>query len=210
MSLSFDPLQSSQCLSLNALSTPFTVLHGAASEPLAGGVKRSETTAASVAAHFNTMACSFGLHRDADMTLIKLIKESRRLSLNMRQCFVFLLFAQATLVLLNVMSSVLLLYPVLNGVQIMWTCIVPLPLVGASILATPPEQKLSQLHMTDVSKDHTEWRRWTRLYTWYFVARAVPIVPWECRLLYRCIFCSIITCMHPVLPPACVYVCRIQ
>eukprot|EP00041_Stephanoeca_diplocostata_P035341 m.1242134 g.1242134 ORF g.1242134 m.1242134 type:complete len:1754 (-) comp24682_c0_seq1:57-5318(-) len=176
MSLSFDPLQSSQCLSLNALSTPFTVLHGAASEPLAGGVKRSETTAASVAAHFNTMACSFGLHRDADMTLIKLIKESRRLSLNMRQCFVYLLFAQATLVLLNVMSSVLLLYPILNGVQIMWSCMVPLPLVGASFLATPPEQKLSQLHMTDVSKDRTEWWRWIRLYAWYFFARAVPIV----------------------------------
>jgi hypothetical protein len=58
--------------------TPSLFIHrNARSEPLSTALPRAETTAITVAAHFNTIPCSFGLHRDADMTLMKLIREAR-------------------------------------------------------------------------------------------------------------------------------------
>lgn len=77
MSISFDPLRSFRCLDMGPSARCEFVCHGSASEPLSTALPRAETTAMTVAAHFNTIPCSFGLHRDADVTLMKLIREAR-------------------------------------------------------------------------------------------------------------------------------------
>lgn len=190
MSVAFDPLRSPICFGMEVDSKPLIVNRGAASAALSEAVRRTETTAEMIAAHFNTIPCSFCVSRDVDFSLSILIRESRRLSLNFRQCFSFLFYGQGTLSLVNLLSQASMLPPIMNGLQVIWLILVPLPLVAASLLATPAEQGLMGLQTSDMSrKDGLEQR--VKQYSAYFALRAVPTL------------CSLVALFMIVLRDAC-------
>jgi magnesium-transporting ATPase (P-type) len=180
MSISLDPLQSHKCLTLDPVSRPQFVIHGSAPEPLSKTVRRAETTASTVAAHFNTIPCSLGLHRDADMTLMKLIREARLYCLNVRQVFGFVAFTQCTLAVLNLASSVLFLPPVMGEGDLLWMCLVPIPILSLSLLGTPPEPRLERVFMGEIDIK-TELGKKIKLFAWYLFWRGVPIA---CALIF--------------------------
>jgi len=190
MSVAFDPLRSPVCLGMEVDSKPLLVNRGAASAPLSNAVRRTETTAEMIAAHFNTIPCSFCVSRDVDFSLGILIRESRRLSLNFRQCFSFLFYGQGTLSLVNLLSQAAMLPPIMNGLQVIWLILVPLPLVAASLLATPAEQGLMGLQTSDLSRKDGLEQRVTQ-YSAYFALRAVPTL------------CSLVALFVIVLRDAC-------
>lgn len=180
MSISLDPLQITRCLTLGPSASSEFVIHGSAPEPLSTTVRRAETTAATVAAHFNTIPCSIGVHRDADMTLMKLIREARLYCLNVRQCFGFVAFTQCTLALLNLGSSLLLLPPIMGEGDLIWMCLVPVPILGFSLLGTPPEPRLERVFMSEVDIKTELWAK-LKLYGWFLFWRGIPMT---CALIY--------------------------
>ncbi|ORX72314.1 hypothetical protein DL89DRAFT_213363, partial [Linderina pennispora] len=87
--------------------------------------------------------CPLFLQHDTSLyTLMQVIREARRLVSCMQQCAVLLIMACLVLVLVNLISSLCLLPPALNGYLTMWCLWVIAPMLGASMLFVPHDENI--------------------------------------------------------------------
>lgn len=107
------------------------------------------------AAELVTLPCSFLIERDAHVryrpcndttsltmvtsSLADLICEARRLSVNLKNAFLFMIWANSFVSLLHIFALIALLPPILTGYHILWLTSVPIPLLTMSLLNSPAE-----------------------------------------------------------------------
>ena len=92
-----------------------------------------------ISALLNALPCALSMRRDDTVSVTLLVKESRRLVANMRQCFQFLLLQAFMLAGVSLLASLCILPPITYAVHVLWLCWVPLPLVALALLALPAE-----------------------------------------------------------------------
>lgn len=68
----------------------------------------------------------------------------------------------------------------MSGGNLVWICLVPVPIVALSLLAAPPEPRLERVFMTDVHDGAELWSR-LMLLGWYLFWRGVPMA---CAVLF--------------------------
>ena len=75
-------------------------------------------TAESLSAELTSLPCSIRMSRHSNVRLATLVAEARRLSFNVSQCVLFVLFCHGLLTMLLLGGQVALLPPVLTGLEV--------------------------------------------------------------------------------------------
>ncbi len=87
-----------------------------------------------------------------------LIKESRRMTNNMKQSFLFYMGATFTVFVVQILTQFILLpTPMLDGIQALWMVLVIIPLLSFSLLLSPMEPNIMNLIS---SKGLQKWRKY--------------------------------------------------
>ena len=92
--------------------------------------------------------------------LFLVIKKARKLGINMKQCFAFYMLMCLTLSASMLLSYILLLPPILNGIHIIWLVCIQLPIIAASFMFSHSEPGVCML----LSRMRS-WYSWTTQYS---------------------------------------------
>ncbi|XP_043820660.1 transmembrane protein 94 isoform X6 [Dromiciops gliroides] len=90
----------------------------------------------------NSLACSMSFRQEESISIIRLIEQARHATYGIRKCFLFLLQCQLTLVVIQFLSCLVQLPPLLGTTDILWLSCFCYPLLSVSLLGKPPHSSV--------------------------------------------------------------------
>ncbi|XP_036613430.1 transmembrane protein 94 isoform X7 [Trichosurus vulpecula] len=90
----------------------------------------------------NSLACSMAFRQEESISIIRLIEQARHATYGIRKCFLFLLQCQLTLVVIQFLSCLVQLPPLLGTTDILWLSCFCYPLLSVSLLGKPPHSSV--------------------------------------------------------------------
>eukprot|EP01135_Chromosphaera_perkinsii_P004602 Nk52_evm2s291 gene=Nk52_evmTU2s291 len=123
-------------------------------------LKHSKFTWTLFSGRLNAVPCSLHLHRDTSLNiLLVLVREARRLSVNGKQCFSYILACNASLSLSLLLSHILLLPPMFDGIQILFLTLFIVPFLSLPMLIVGTDPNIMKIlpnknigHLKDVRR----------------------------------------------------------
>nr|XP_006816343.1 PREDICTED: uncharacterized protein KIAA0195-like [Saccoglossus kowalevskii] len=91
------------------------------------------------------LPCSLSFHREDNISIIEMIKEARSFTHAIINCFIFLMYCQIAISVIQLVACFLLLPPPLTGNHVLWMSCVIVPLVSITFFATPTDRKIMRL-----------------------------------------------------------------
>ncbi|XP_063575006.1 transmembrane protein 94 isoform X12 [Pongo abelii] len=93
----------------------------------------------------NSLPCSLTFRREETISIIRLIEQARHATYGIRKCFLFLLQCQLTLVVIQFLSCLVQLPPLLSTTDILWLSCFCYPLLSISLLGKPPHSSIMSM-----------------------------------------------------------------
>ncbi|KAF4012895.1 hypothetical protein G4228_003590 [Cervus hanglu yarkandensis] len=93
----------------------------------------------------NSLPCSLTFRQEETISIIRLIEQARHATYGIRKCFLFLLQCQLTLVVIQFLSCLVQLPPVLSTTDILWLSCFCYPLLSISLLGKPPHSSIMSM-----------------------------------------------------------------
>ncbi|XP_051851059.1 transmembrane protein 94 isoform X7 [Antechinus flavipes] len=90
----------------------------------------------------NSLACSMAFRQEESISIIRLIEQARHATYGIRKCFLFLLQCQLTLVVIQFLSCLVQMPPLLGTTDILWLSCFCYPLLSVSLLGKPPHSSV--------------------------------------------------------------------
>lgn len=123
---------------------------------------------------FNSLGCSLHFYRDNNISLIQLIAEARHHCITTRNCFILMLSFHITISLIQVLTSLLQLPPVLSSHHLLWLMFVIVPLLSIAQMGAPLDTHIMSL-ATGKNNEHTH-KEIVGQYSIYYICRFVPSI----------------------------------
>ncbi|XP_057357683.1 transmembrane protein 94 isoform X6 [Manis pentadactyla] len=93
----------------------------------------------------NSLPCSLTFRQEETISIIRLIEQARHATYGIRKCFLFLLQCQLTLVVIQFLSCLVQLPPLLSTTDILWLSCFCYPLLSMSLLGKPPHSSIMSM-----------------------------------------------------------------
>ncbi|XP_033038046.1 transmembrane protein 94 isoform X2 [Trachypithecus francoisi] len=93
----------------------------------------------------NSLPCSLNFRQEETISIIRLIEQARHATYGIRKCFLFLLQCQLTLVVIQFLSCLVQLPPLLSTTDILWLSCFCYPLLSISLLGKPPHSSIMSM-----------------------------------------------------------------
>uniref|UniRef100_A0A8C9MB65 Transmembrane protein 94 n=1 Tax=Panthera tigris altaica TaxID=74533 RepID=A0A8C9MB65_PANTA len=93
----------------------------------------------------NSLPCSLTFRQEETISIIRLIEQARHATYGIRKCFLFLLQCQLTLVVIQFLSCLVQLPPLLSTTDILWLSCFCYPLLSISLLGKPPHSSVMSM-----------------------------------------------------------------
>uniref|UniRef100_A0A452TUD0 Transmembrane protein 94 n=1 Tax=Ursus maritimus TaxID=29073 RepID=A0A452TUD0_URSMA len=93
----------------------------------------------------NSLPCSLTFRQEETISIIRLIEQARHATYGIRKCFLFLLQCQLTLVVIQFLSCLVQLPPLLSTTDILWLSCFCYPLLSISLLGKPPHSSIMSM-----------------------------------------------------------------
>ncbi|GAB1297067.1 Transmembrane protein 94 [Apodemus speciosus] len=93
----------------------------------------------------NSLPCSLTFRQEETISIIRLIEQARHAAYGVRKCFLFLLQCQLTLVVIQFLSCLVQLPPLLSTTDILWLSCFCYPLLSISLLGKPPHSSIMSM-----------------------------------------------------------------
>ncbi|XP_042112311.1 transmembrane protein 94 isoform X5 [Ovis aries] len=93
----------------------------------------------------NSLPCSLTFRQEETISIIRLIEQARHATYGIRKCFLFLLQCQLTLVVIQFLSCLVQLPPILSTTDILWLSCFCYPLLSISLLGKPPHSSIMSM-----------------------------------------------------------------
>ncbi|KAM9210912.1 transmembrane protein 94 isoform 7-T8 [Dugong dugon] len=90
----------------------------------------------------NSLPCSLTFRQEETISIIRLIEQARHATYGIRKCFLFLLQCQLMLVVIQFLSCLVQLPPLLSTTDILWLSCFCYPLLSISLLGKPPHSSI--------------------------------------------------------------------
>lgn len=90
----------------------------------------------------NSLPCSLAFRQEETISIIRLIEQARHATYGIRKCFLFLLQCQLSLVVIQFLSCLVQLPPLLSTTDILWLSCFCYPLLSISLLGKPPHSSV--------------------------------------------------------------------
>ncbi|XP_072501786.1 transmembrane protein 94 isoform X7 [Notamacropus eugenii] len=132
ISIALDPLYPSRC-SWETFGYATSTSMAQASEGL---------SPLQLSGQLNSLACSMSFRQEESISIIRLIEQARHATYGIRKCFLFLLQCQLTLVVIQFLSCLVQLPPLLGTTDILWLSCFCYPLLSVSLLGKPPHSSV--------------------------------------------------------------------
>ncbi|XP_053231853.1 transmembrane protein 94 isoform X1 [Podarcis raffonei] len=104
-----------------------------------------ELTPLQLSGQLNSLSCSLTIYPEETIGLIRLIEQARHATYGIRKCFLFLLQCQLTLVIIQFLSCLGQLPPILSTTDILWLSCFCYPLLSVSLLGKPPHSSIMSM-----------------------------------------------------------------
>uniref|UniRef100_A0A8B9SV30 Transmembrane protein 94 n=1 Tax=Anas platyrhynchos TaxID=8839 RepID=A0A8B9SV30_ANAPL len=101
-----------------------------------------ELTPLQLSGQLNSLPCSMSFRQEESTSIIRLIEQARHATYGIRKCFLFLLQCQLTLVVIQFLSCLVQLPPILSTTDIVWLSCFCYPLLSISLLGKPPHSSI--------------------------------------------------------------------
>ncbi|KAM6050760.1 transmembrane protein 94 isoform 5-T5 [Chlamydotis macqueenii] len=132
ISIALDPLYPSRCSwETFGYATSTTMTHVS-----------DELTPLQLSGQLNSLPCSMSFRQEESTSIIRLIEQARHATYGIRKCFLFLLQCQLTLVVIQFLSCLVQLPPILSTTDIVWLSCFCYPLLSVSLLGKPPHSSI--------------------------------------------------------------------
>ncbi|OXB56250.1 hypothetical protein ASZ78_006433 [Callipepla squamata] len=132
ISIALDPLYPSRCSwETFGYATSTTMTHAS-----------DELTPLQLSGQLNSLPCSMSFRQEESTSIIRLIEQARHATYGIRKCFLFLLQCQLTLVVIQFLSCLVQLPPILSTTDIVWLSCFCYPLLSISLLGKPPHSSI--------------------------------------------------------------------
>ncbi|XP_053938904.1 transmembrane protein 94 isoform X2 [Cuculus canorus] len=132
ISIALDPLYPSRCSwETFGYATSTTMTHAL-----------DELTPLQLSGQLNSLSCSMSFRQEESTSIIRLIEQARHATYGIRKCFLFLLQCQLTLVVIQFLSCLAQLPPILSTTDIVWLSCFCYPLLSISLLGKPPHSSI--------------------------------------------------------------------
>ncbi|XP_025902556.1 transmembrane protein 94 isoform X3 [Nothoprocta perdicaria] len=132
ISIALDPLYPSRCSwETFGYATSTTMTHIS-----------EELTPLQLSGQLNSLPCSMSFRQEESTSIIRLIEQARHATYGIRKCFLFLLQCQLTLVIIQFLSCLVQLPPILSTTDIVWLSCFCYPLLSISLLGKPPHSSI--------------------------------------------------------------------
>ncbi|XP_037663978.1 transmembrane protein 94 isoform X10 [Choloepus didactylus] len=135
VSIALDPLYPSRC-SWETFGYATSVSMAQASDGL---------SPLQLAGQLNSLPCSLSFRQEETISIIRLIEQARHATYGIRKCFLFLLQCQLTLVVIQFLSCLVQLPPLLSTTDILWLSCFCYPLLSISLLGKPPHSSIMSM-----------------------------------------------------------------
>ncbi|EMP23802.1 hypothetical protein UY3_19244 [Chelonia mydas] len=89
-----------------------------------------DLTPLQLSGQLNSLPCSLSFHQEESISIIRLIEQARHATYGIRKCFLFLLQCQLTLVVIQFLSCLVQLPPILSTTDILWLSCFCYPLLS--------------------------------------------------------------------------------
>ncbi|XP_044309887.1 transmembrane protein 94 isoform X1 [Varanus komodoensis] len=135
ISIALDPLYPSRCSWETfgyATSTNMTCI-------------TDELTPLQLSGQLNSLSCSLSIFPEETLGIIRLIEQARHATYGIRKCFLFLLQCQLALVIIQFLSCLVQLPPILSTTDILWLSCFCYPLLSVSLLGKPPHSSIMSM-----------------------------------------------------------------
>nr|XP_045014063.1 transmembrane protein 94 isoform X5 [Jaculus jaculus] len=93
----------------------------------------------------NSLPCSLTFRQEETISIIRLIEQARHATYGIRKSFLFLLQCQLTLVVIQFLSCLVQLPPLLSTTDILWLSCFCYPLLSISLLGKPPHSSIMSM-----------------------------------------------------------------
>ncbi|KAL0594552.1 Transmembrane protein 94 [Plecturocebus cupreus] len=93
----------------------------------------------------NSLPCSLTFRQEETISIFRLIEQARHATYGIRKCFLFLLQCQLTLVVIQFLSCLVQLPPLLSTTDILWLSCFCYPLLSISLLGKPPHSSIMSM-----------------------------------------------------------------
>uniref|UniRef100_A0A670XTS7 Transmembrane protein 94 n=1 Tax=Pseudonaja textilis TaxID=8673 RepID=A0A670XTS7_PSETE len=104
-----------------------------------------ELTPLQLSGQLNSLSCSLSICPEETIGIIRLIEQARHATYGIRKCFLFLLQCQLTLVIIQFLSCLAQLPPILSTTDILWLSCFCYPLLSVSLLGKPPHSSIMSM-----------------------------------------------------------------
>ncbi|XP_030390160.1 transmembrane protein 94 isoform X2 [Gopherus evgoodei] len=104
-----------------------------------------DLTPLQLSGQLNSLPCSLSFHQEESISIIRLIEQARHATYGIRKCFLFLLQCQLTLVVIQFLSCLVQLPPILSTTDILWLSCFCYPLLSVSLLGKPPHSSVMSM-----------------------------------------------------------------
>ncbi|KAH0629482.1 hypothetical protein JD844_011572 [Phrynosoma platyrhinos] len=104
-----------------------------------------ELTPLQLSGQLNSLSCSLSIYPEETIGIIRLIEQARHATYGIRKCFLFLLQCQLTLVIIQFLSCLVQLPPILSTTDILWLSCFCYPLLSVSLLGKPPHSSIMSM-----------------------------------------------------------------
>ncbi|XP_077183955.1 transmembrane protein 94 isoform X3 [Paroedura picta] len=101
-----------------------------------------ELTPLQLSGQLNSLSCSLSICPEETIGIIRLIEQARHVTYGIRKCFLFLLQCQLALVIIQFLSCLVQLPPILSTTDILWLSCFCYPLLSVSLLGKPPHSSI--------------------------------------------------------------------
>ncbi|XP_045428145.1 transmembrane protein 94 isoform X9 [Pipistrellus kuhlii] len=132
ISIALDPLYPSRC-SWETFGYATSTSMAQASEGL---------SPLQLSGQLNSLPCSLAFRQEETISIIRLIEQARHATYGIRKCFLFLLQCQLSLVVIQFLSCLVQLPPLLSTTDILWLSCFCYPLLSISLLGKPPHSSV--------------------------------------------------------------------
>ncbi|XP_019373773.1 PREDICTED: transmembrane protein 94 isoform X1 [Gavialis gangeticus] len=132
ISIALDPLYPSRCSwETFGYATSANMMHVS-----------DELSPLQLSGQLNSLPCSMSFRQEESISIIRLIEQARHATYGIRKCFLFLLQCQLTLVVIQFLSCLMQLPPILSTTDILWLSCFCYPLLSVSLLGKPPHSSI--------------------------------------------------------------------
>ncbi|EAW89277.1 KIAA0195, isoform CRA_c [Homo sapiens] len=135
ISIALDPLYPSRC-SWETFGYATSISMAQASDGL---------SPLQLSGQLNSLPCSLTFRQEETISIIRLIEQARHATYGIRKCFLFLLQCQLTLVVIQFLSCLVQLPPLLSTTDILWLSCFCYPLLSISLLGKPPHSSIMSM-----------------------------------------------------------------